>query len=335
MSAGRIFPILVLSFWVASMGWLVKTKVIPLMVVRSAPIRHTLPDKESGDVLEESWVIQWQDRTIGNVQTRAFRDASHGQIDSLVSLDDAPADDMLREFFGPANHLIKLAVRDFRTNSLSLRITSTMMLDYAGQLESFSSRVHLGGVGNLFQIQGNATGHALSIDVNAVGEFWPSTFPKKLLTREFELPSESFVADAFAPPSQLKDLRVGSTWQHHTYRALSPNQPLQRVQASVNSIENIGWQGNSVPTFVVSLRNVDNDLSVSDEEIGKMWVRADGIVLRQTLRFGNLEIRFVRDESLAEDQRLKNRESGIQGAGIQGTGIHGTGIQIGEPATSD
>lgn len=271
-----------------------------MLAITAAPVEHQLPDAESDQPILEHWIIQWNDQRIGDVQTKAYREASRGQIDSIVSLDDAPAEEMLNEFFGPANQLIKMALRDFRTNSLTLRLTNTMFVDYSGRLESFQSRVYVGEIGDLFKLAGSTTGTTLKIDVTTLGEFWPQSFPKKLLTREFELPSEAFVSDAFSPPTELVNLRVGQSWHYHTYRALSPNQPLQRVEANVESVVEIGWHGRQVTVFVVALRNVQNDLSVADEEIGKMWVNSDGTVLKQSLRFGNLEILFLRDESGSE-----------------------------------
>ena len=269
-----------------------------MMLVTATPMAHSLPEVGSREPIQDHWIIQWNGRTIGNVRSKAFRDVSHGEIESLVSLDDAPADKMLAEFFGPANHLIKLAARDFAANSLTLRVASTMLLDDTGRLESFTSQVYVGGIGDLFHLNGSATGTKLQVGVNAVGDFWPQSFPTKLLSREFDLPNEAFVSDAFSPPAHLTNLSVGKTWYHHTYRALSPNQPLQRVQAKVTSIESIGWQGKAESTFVVVLKNVANDLSVVDEEVGKMWVRSDGMVLRQSLRFGNLTIVFLREKPL-------------------------------------
>ena len=296
MSAGRLFPIVVFLFWLASMVWLIQTKVIPLTATSPAPLTHNLPPVDSLEPLQESWQIQWNDQRIGSVRSRAFRDVSQGQVDVMVTLEDAPADDMLNEFFGPANYLIKLATRDLETDSLDLRVTSTMFLDYAGRLERFSSRLFLGGIGNLFQLEGSVTGTTLQVNVHAVGEFWPEGFPTNLLSRDFELPAEAFVSDAFAPPAELTGLSVGRSWQYHTYRALSPNQPMQRIQATVEAVETIGWRGQDQTTLVVVLRDVGNDLSATDDVMGKMWVRSDGTVLRQSLRFGNLEIDFRRDD---------------------------------------
>ena len=305
MSAGRIFPIVVAACWLASMTWLIQTKVIPMMAVAAAPHAHRVPKLPADAPIEDRWTIQWNDQSIGSVYTKAYRDAAHGQIDSVVALDNAPADQMLNEFFGPASQLIKRATRDFQTNSLTLRLTNTMMLDYAGSLESFDSRVYLGSVGDLFRLSGTTDANTLTVDVHPIGDFWPESFPKKLLTRQFELPSGAFVVDAFSPPAELQNLRVGKTWQYHTYRALSPSQPMQRIQAKVEANESIGWQGQAENTYVVTLRSVGSDLSVADDVVGKMWVKSDGVVVRQSLRFGNLVIVFVRDETIYENNTVQ------------------------------
>lgn len=299
-----------------------------MISVSATPNAHRLPELAEDKPIEDRWLIRWNDQRIGSVYTKAYRDAAHGQIDSIVSLDDAPAEEMLTEFFGPASQLIKMATRDFRTNSLTLRLTNTMILDYAGSLESFESRVYLGGVGDLFRLTGSTDGTKLTAVMNAIGDFWPENFPQKLLTREFDLPSEAFVSDAFSPPPELLNLRVGKTWQYHTYRALSPSQPMQRIEAKVEGTESIGWQGEAVNTFVVALRSVGSDLSVGDDKIGKMWVQSDGEVLRQSLRFGNLVIVFSRDESnepyeleapfpqRAEFSNSKSNQTGIGAADV-------------------
>jgi hypothetical protein len=134
----------------------------------------------------------------------------------------------------------------------------------------------------------------MDVDVVAVGDIWPEDFPRNLLHKQFDIPADAFVADAFSPQSQLSDLSVGQTWQFHTYRTISPNRPLQLVEARVESVENIAWEKNVETVFVVSLRNARKELSSTDDLLGRMWVRGDGLVLKQLLRASNLEIVFLR-----------------------------------------
>ena len=294
MSAGRLFPAVVIAFWLASMGWLFKTKVIPLLLVSAAPAQHTLPLTESSSPRIDHWDIVWNDRTIGTAKITATRNSSGGQIDSIVSFERLPIDQMLKELFGPVNQLLRMAIGDVRAAPLSLCLNNTMYINYDGSLESFYSRVQLDGVGSLFQLRGTVHEGVMDVDVIAVGDIWPEDFPRNLLHKQFDIPADAFVADAFSPQSQLSNLSVGQTWQFHTYRTISPNRPLQLVEARVESVENIAWEGNVETVFVVSLRNARKELSSTDDFLGRMWVRGDGLVVKQLLRAGNLEIVFLR-----------------------------------------
>ena len=66
------------------------------------------------------------------------------------------------------------------------------------------------------------------------------------------------------------------------------------MEARVESVENIAWEGNVETVFVVSLRNARKELSSTDDFLGRMWVRGDGLVVKQLLQAGNLEIVFLR-----------------------------------------
>ena len=47
--------------------------------------------------------------------------------------------------------------------------------------------------------------------------------------------------------------------------------------------------------FVVSLRDIaTGSLTTADDNAVRLWVRADGMVVRQQLQFGGLEINFYR-----------------------------------------
>ena len=275
------------------MGWLFQTKVIPLLLV-PAPAQHALPPTDSSSPRIDHWDILWNDRTIGTAKITSTRNSAGGQIDSFVSFEQLPVDQMLKELFGPANQLLRMAVGDLRTAPLSLCLNSTLFINYDGGLESFSSRVRLDGVGDLFELRGTVNDGVMELDVVAVGDVWPEDFPHKLLQKRFDLPAGAFVADAFSPQSQLSNLSVGQTWQFHTYRTLAPNQPLQLVQANVESVQDVAWEGDVETVFAVSLRNVRRELSSTDDFLGRLWVRGDGLVLRQLVRAGNLEIVFLR-----------------------------------------
>ncbi len=294
MSAGRLFPLAVITFWLTSMGWLLKTKIIPVVFVAAAPTQHALPPEASAAPQIELWDILWKDRTIGKATITATRHGAGGQIDSVVSFERLPIDQMLHEFFGPANHLLRMALRDVDTAPLSLHLNNTMFINADRSLERFYSGVQLDGVGRLFDLRGTVSEGIMAVDVVAVGDVWPQDFPRTLLHKEFDIPTGGFVTDAFSPQSQLAHLSVGRIWRFHTYRTMSLGQSLQLVEARVESLQDVVWEGNVETVFVVSLRSAGNDLSATDDSWGQMWVREDGQVLRQSLRAGNLEIVFLR-----------------------------------------
>ena len=89
------------------------------------------------------------------------------------------------------------------------------------------------------------------------------------------------------------------------YRPLLPSRPLELVEATVEDREMIAWGGRKVLALRVVYRRAAGSSLSLDRELGSLWVLPDGTVVRQTLRWGSLELTFDRQSSAeAEGHRV-------------------------------
>src|SRR5690606_38020763 len=123
----------------------------------------------------------------------------------------------------------------------------------------------------------------------------------KLLVRsgDVQLPinrslgANSLMNDELSPQSRMPNLRVGQTWTVPLYSPFrSPHSPMDILQAAVEDEEAIIWDGERTEVRVVVYRGDPGSGRGSEDVRGRMWVRADGVVLRQEVAVFKSLVRF-------------------------------------------
>lgn len=294
----RTINVVVVVFWIATMSWLVGDKVMPLLRVGEPPnYRSILADDTPQPPV--CWLIDWNGTPLGWAASNVVRrDDGMSEMHSRVFFGQLPLDEIAPGWLGA---FVRPVLRD--GNSLDMDAKSRLEIDPLGRLVGFESKVRLAKIRDAIRMQGRIDGTQLKLNVQS-GEFVYRT--------EKFLPQNALVGDALSPQAQLPGLRVGQTWTMPVYSPFRPpNSPLEILQASVESSELIVWNGEPVNTKLVVYRtDSGSGLMANHEARGKLWVQADGTVLKQEITVFNSRLHFVRlsaqqgrvlSEALGED----------------------------------
>jgi len=337
--------ILVLLFWLISMGWLATTKIAPQFAASDRPDQRTFRPESSSDVETQAWKIRWNHRRIGwaKTTTRRFTDGQ-GFVESEVRLENLTVRQMLKEMFGSAMIMLRAFDLGGVDDQLRVgcRVKTEMNFDAYGRLKRFVSGLELDSFGELISTRGTMGGGKLSVDVfsgaalddmpegalgshggalEVPGSDGDTTEVRygALLSRDFEVPEDALIADALLPQSRLTGLIVGQQWTFKSYRAYPPQNPLREVEARVERQEMLGWEDDVEPVFVVSFRDVSGSgLTAASEPNSWLWVRKDGTVLKQQMRMGNVNVDFLRvsPEDIVDQQAVGPSEGSVTVGGF-------------------
>lgn len=281
---GRWTQIGIGAFWLVSMSWLVATKIVPPMVAGDPPNYRNLV-RESSDDAPVSWTMFWDDRTIGWAASERFeRTDGAVELKSRVHFSSLPLAEVTPAWLGPLVKLLRGSDPD-----LTLEARGTLEIDALGRLIGMHSEIDLGQLTNAMTVDGMVEGSQIKMTIRS-GEVSYATTTS--------LPTDSMLSDALSPQSRLPRLKMGQRWTvpvHSPFRP--PNMPLDILEARVESDnEIIVWNGRPVATWLVNYaRDSGGGLHRTVASQGKVWVRHDGIVLKQELLIGSSRLTFVRD----------------------------------------
>ncbi len=198
----------------------------------------------------------------------------------------------MNDVFGAFTGLIKPVFVDEATGPLDLRIENTLWFDHYGALRHFTTTVDLGSELRFLHIDGQVNGKTLELVARSqvlTGN------DHQLYQNEVQLPPNGLVADTFSPRPELGRLRVGQSWTFQSYRPFMPHNSLELIEATVEREEVIEWDGQLAKTYLLAYRrNAGSGLSATREPVARLWVRADGTVLRQDVSLANLRVQFLR-----------------------------------------
>ncbi len=292
----RLVQILIVLFWFASMTWLTNTKILPHVNNATAPDQRLIAADSVGPPKDVVWHMFWDGRSIGSAQmTFKYEQDGVSTARSVVRCRSLPVSEMANELIG--NWALFAGVSGLGQNDtvVSFDLVSEMLFDVDGRLSRFRSSVNYAGVGDLFILRGFQFEDKLDVAVTA-GELMATDdgAPTELFRRTFPIPPEALVLDAFAPSPRMANLKLGQEWTFKTFRPFPPNSPLRTAKAVVEGRDMLAWDGEVDTVFVVTFTEVDSGLTSIDKPFSKLWVRDDGIVLKQELALANLKVEFRR-----------------------------------------
>ncbi|NLX98148.1 MAG: hypothetical protein GXY83_18470 [Rhodopirellula sp.] len=283
--SSRWFSIAVVALWLTTMGWLVSTKVVPAILVGEPPSYPAIIEARREDP-PVAWAMAWNDRPIGwALNTTLPLPHRLTELRSRVHFDDIPMEDIakLPWFTAPARgHRVALAVD----------VLGELVFDPFGRLSRFESSLGMDGVESLIKVRGTIDNGKLSLTVRA-GDF--------NYEKEMPVPPKSMLSDGLSPQTHLPGLREGQKWTVELYSPFHPpERPLEVLQVAVEGSEPMVWAAETVDAWLVVYRTDPGAGGRNAGAVrGRVWVRPDGVVLRQQAMLFNSTLTFTRlpDES--------------------------------------
>jgi hypothetical protein len=275
----RWFNTAVVVLWLATMGWLVKTKVL----VISDPPSYSEIVKAQHQDMPIGWVVSLNGRRIGwAVTDTKVQNIGITEIHGRAHFDTFPIEAVTPSWLQPFSHLMGRPLPKIRMDA-----SSTLSIDTFGRLIRFDSTVRLEPLNEIVSMHGTVEGGQLQFEVR---------FGELAFNYVLPLPPKALLSDALSPQSRLPGLHVGQTWSVPTFNPLWPSKsPIEIIRAEVEDTQPIFWGGVNENAFLVVYRH---DSGSGDEESqtpkGKLWVRSDGAVLRQEVNISQSTIQFVR-----------------------------------------
>ena len=316
----RLRNLLILVFWLASLTWLTVTKLLPPLRTGDPPSYEDILPNQAIVIPPVRWSIRLNGRPLGSATNEVTRHADgNGRVLSVVRIEGLSLQDVLQPSFGMLGGALQRALgstgKPGAGPALDLTVRNEMNFDAFGQLQAFECRVDVADLAEWIRLRG--TVHETRLRVSAFvgddpggdlsGDPGGSDDPAAVTPvyrTEVELPADRLVADALSPRPRFGQLKVGQTWTFQMYRPLLPNSPLELVEAEVEGREVVSWGGQTwSAAHVVYRRAAGSGLSL-DRELGHLWVLRDGTVVRQTLRWGSLELTFDLEPSAASAENL-------------------------------
>jgi hypothetical protein len=280
----RWFNIAVLVLWLLTMGWLVTEKVLPPLLIGEPPKYENVIDATANEPGEPvAWDLSINNKPLGWASSQtAARDDGVVELVSQVHLQRFPLAELAPTWL--AN---MLDPDGSGQGEMQVDMLTTVEL-VANKLRSFHTAVDLGSLKDAIRIQGEVEGSRLQLSVRA-GDFVP-------YSRAHDLPGDTLIGDGLSPRARLARLRVGQTWTEPMYSPFhQPNNPMQILQAKVEYREPLAWNGAVINTVVVVYRNDPGaELNGSRLARGRVWVREDGVVLKQEVQLLGSKLVFTR-----------------------------------------
>lgn len=285
----RWFSPVVVLLWVATMGWLTMDKVLPQLREGDPPTYRALFDQlDDGPVI---WDLYVNERAVGRSKSEMKKLDNGGlqiktelALMSQLSLSELLPESLRLTFLPELNRL----------PAKGAQIDSQLEVNRSGRLLGMEATLRWGDFVDVLRISGAVVDNELQLvtQVNKV-----SLPPIKI-----PLSSETQLVESFAPQSRLMGLRLGQSWTMPVFSPLQPATPVEVLQAVVAREEPIFWDGHICSTLVVEYRK-GSGAGGAQEIRGRMWVRIDGLVLKQQATLLTSQLVFVR--------QTKDEERGI------------------------
>jgi hypothetical protein len=299
----RWFNVAVVGFWLLTMSWLVRAKILPTLVVGEPPTYRTILANQQGAETPVGWSISLNDAPIGWAEARnRLLDNGVTEMRSHVRISRLPLAEITP---GWMNSLLKLLAGSGEWSDLQLAVDaqSSLEIDPLGRPIGLYSRALLGDdeiLPKTSRIDAQAVPG--TVQVTLQGTFEGSQLKLKVRTGQMVyntsayLPPNALMGDALAPQARLPDLKVGQSWTMPVYSPLRPpTAPVEMLHAEVERREPILWRDHVVSTYLVVFRS-DPGVELSSNQIAraKAWVHSDGTVLKQEVSLMSARLTFER-----------------------------------------
>jgi len=290
----RWFNVTVVVLWLATMSWLVRAKVLPLLAIGEPPSLPEIVESQVNDP-PVGWEILIDNKRRGwALMETKLQESGMRDVRGRVHFDKLPLGVMIPGWLQPLSQLAGKPV-----DELQIDARSVLSVDALGHLLCFESTVRLDPPDEVIGMSGIVEGGELQLVVRTSG---------MSISKEYPLPSNALPSDLLSPQPQLPGLHAGQTWSVPVYSPFWPaKNPLKIIHATVEGTEPLSYNGVMENVWLVVYRSDTGSASDGGRNRqGKMWVRRDGTVLRQQALLFNSTVTFVR---LTERQAAELVES--------------------------
>lgn len=291
----RWLNLLVVAFWLATMTWLVVVKIVPTLLLGEPPsYKKLVAEADHSPPPPVAWDIYWDDEPIGKADSQTIRQSDGmTDIESHVHIEELP----LAELAPPGVSQI-LRLLDEDDVILNVKAESIFSIDPLGNLASFRSVLGTMETPKLVTMQGVVDSGHMKVTVRSGGT---------VHSTEMFVPGNVLVGDALSPRDRLPDLHAGQTWTVPVYSPFQPtDSPMEILRAEVEPLRLIEHDGEMVAVWLVVYRaDGDGRSRQSQTPRGQVWVRRDGMVLKQEMTLYSHRLAFVRVERVAVEEAVE------------------------------
>jgi hypothetical protein len=288
--SSRWFNAVVVMLWLATMGWLVEAKVLPLLLFGEPPSYRRIVEAQQ-NAPPVGWRVALNDRPLGWALTDTqLQSTGLTEIRGRVHFDALPLGELMPNWLRSLSGL-----NEWSSGPLQMDAQSLLAIDPLGHLVRFDSTARVDPFNGVISVQGIVDGRRLQLLVRSGNAPFSS---------ETSLPSDALLCDALSPQTQLPGLRAGQEWTVPVYSPFClAKTPLEIIHAKVEGRVPFLWNGLIENVWVVMYRNdPGSDAGRNQSPRGTLWVRRDGTVLKQQVELLGATVMFERlpDDKAAE-----------------------------------
>lgn len=297
----RWFTVAVGVMWMTSMGWLVSTKLWPLLWAGTPPSNLTLYTQQNAARGEQlppiGWTMTWGGKPLGwAVSSSSVNSEGFTTIQSHAHFDRIPFEELLPIPLQPL-------VRFGSGRNISMEAESRLIMDPNGHLNRISFIITTPEFQKPIRVEGYLKNDKFYVTL------FPGSgdkFPR------WELPADAVIGNDLTPLVRLPDLFLDQTWNVRVYNhfGIGKNSHLELVQAKVERSDILRWEETDRRVWLVVMRRDAGSLLGHYRPIrGKMWVDHEGTVLQQESYLNNSKLTFTRvRDSRAEEYQQESAE---------------------------
>jgi hypothetical protein len=279
---GRWFNVAVVVLWLVTMTWLVREKVLPGLLVGEPPNYQKILEARRTEP-PVGWQLQWNHRPLGWAVSATQRLPGHlTEIRGRVHFDELPLSE-----FTPVWLRALVQLPDKPSKPLATDVRSTLTIDAQGRPCRIESAFEFESPREVITITGAIEGAEMALAVRSRDLSYQASVP---------IDPEAVLGDGLSPQTQLPGLREGQAWNVEVCSPLRyPNQPMEVLQAKVERLERLSWNDDMVSAWVVEYRDRSGYQPSSDKRLrGRLWVRLDGMVLKQEMTLFDSTVTLIR-----------------------------------------
>jgi hypothetical protein len=268
----RWFSATVVILWLATMSWLVKEKVWPLISVGEPPsISEIIAAQRDRPAV--GWTVLLDEKPIGwALEDTTLQPSGLTEVHGRVHFDTLPL-----EKFVPGLLQSVFRLMGGSPDKWQFDARSVLTIDGFGHQVRFDSTLRFDPCKEVISVHGTMEKGEAELQVRVRSR------PAEPVV--VHLPSEALLSDAFSPQPQteLPGLRVGQTWTVPVYSPLWPDKNKWEIlRATVEEKQPLIWNGEGVSAWLVVYRSESaNGDGSTQKPRGRLWVRHDGAVLKQ------------------------------------------------------